>query len=196
MTNLGSAKPRIDGARISGNYVVAEISGEFVFVITSGLQLWCDVSGDPVTISGNYVTWSSGLPVSTSISGQYVELQSGQNFVVEAWTPHEVHATDSGNIAVYYSGTAPYHLENVTCKFASLPYGSGNEFKVSLYPPQGALYNTVLYAVDPHYESATSILVTADSYPYMLMSGDVVAVTYTNISGIAYGLRLTYSTNP
>jgi len=79
MTNTGSPMPQLDGFRISGNWVYAQISGEMVFVSQSGMEIWVDISGDIVQLTSGTgpiqaVTLSGSI---ADISGDLIQLTSG-----------------------------------------------------------------------------------------------------------------------
>jgi hypothetical protein len=105
MTNLGSPKSTKEPARISGNVVIARISGETVLV--SGIVIvissaviqaeisgdWVNISGAAVNVSGSVITVASGttylasgqaMSVSgnwVSTSGSVVSLASGTTYI-------------------------------------------------------------------------------------------------------------------
>jgi hypothetical protein len=108
MTNTGSPYPQIDGFRISGNWVRAEISGEMVFVTQSGMEIWVDISGDVVRLYGD-TTGTGGSASGVQITNRVrVTNLSGVEPVIAQLT-HAGDTSGQGIVVrtVNLSGTEP-----------------------------------------------------------------------------------------
>lgn len=139
---------------------------------------------DYIFASGEYIVAKvSGESVSTSVSGDVVHVSS-----LSGYFPTLTVVNDSGAIDIFYSSQIAYQVESVTCKFTSNAIATGN-FDVYVDSASGTLFDATLLSIDPSISGASSIYMKFDP-PEVMTSGDAVRVSYSNLSGMGWGLRI------
>lgn len=114
--NRGSPMPQIDGFRISGNWVIANISGQPVSI--SGQPVVVDVSGIVVNISGVSVEISGDV---VNISGQPVTTIAAKNYVYRYIAPAPDALLLSGDIIVSSSFDTTDYTRVIGSVYADVP---------------------------------------------------------------------------
>jgi len=99
-----------------------------------------------------------------------------------------------GTAIMDFAGTVPpgqhYRLVSVTCHFNAAPTTS-EVFTVRLDANAGAIYDTLLYSLDPSATAATDIIYhPADEQ--ILEGGDAIDVQYDNTDARNYGAQITF----
>jgi hypothetical protein len=203
MTNYGSPRSTKEPARISGNVVIAKVSGEVIsvsgiVVIVSSVVIhtevsgsWVSVSGSTViaktsgevsqisgqaiTVSGNWVN-VSGATIIASISGQVVYV--GESYVIQ----RDFGSSDSVIVSTMYVAPQPIIVDAANLNLASVPASvSGGVFTVEI-STSSAVFPFIRDALDYRtydYQTAKSICY----YPnpaLCVASGDIVIVKYEN----------------
>ncbi len=101
---------------------------------------------------------------------------------------------DTGTAGLDFAGTVPagqhYRLISVTCNFNAAPSTSEN-FTVELDANAGAIYDLLLYSVDPSAASTTDILWQPDE-EIILEGGDAIDVTFANSDNRNFGAQITF----
>lgn len=103
-------------------------------------------------------------------------------------TPVVTAGTGDEAISVSYAPGKSFWLDAVTVHLSSAPTTAG-DLTVTLDAADGAAYDTVLFSLDPSEQSDTDVVYIPDQ-PLLCMSGDAIAVAYTNTDGRTYGLRI------
>ena len=100
-------------------------------------------------------------------------------------------ATGAGPINTTYVTPAgrSAQLVSVAINLSAAPTTSEN-LTITFDSGAGALYDTLLYSVNPSTTSATDIYWWPDQ-PTYLTAGDAVDVQYTNTDGRTYGVTIT-----
>ena len=100
----------------------------------------------------------------------------------------------TGTALMNFTGVVPagqhYRLVSVSCNFAAAPTTSEN-FTVTLDANAGAIYDLLLYSLDPSAASTTDILWQPDE-EIILEGGDEIDVAYTNTDAVNYGAQITF----
>jgi len=196
-------------AEISGQIVVAEISGQPVFVYISGGSLSASVSGQPVNVSGNsvFVYISGGA---TSVSGAWVDV-SGST-VISKISGQSVYAYLSGgsvNATVGISGHSAGVSNNGAVAISSVVTTAGTYFEwmiwhttssattsselyATVQQTSSAAFKTKIFSMNLAATSVTDIVFQPDNR-FLLLSGAVVTVIYSNPNSLAYGCELMFS---
>jgi len=101
---------------------------------------------------------------------------------------------DTGTAMLAFTGVVPvgqhYRLVSVSCNFAAAPTTSEN-FTVTLDSNAGAIYDLLLYSLDPSAASTTDILWQPDE-EIILEGGDAIDVAFDNSDTINYGAQITF----
>lgn len=99
----------------------------------------------------------------------------------------------TGAAAIATSATVPagesYSLISMTVHLSTAPTTAGS-LTVTIDANAGAVYDTVIYSVDPSTGSVTDILYQP-TYPLICEGGDIIKVAYANADGRTYGVQLT-----
>jgi hypothetical protein len=187
MSNLGSPKTSKEHARISGNVVIttidmsgtvlnANVSGQILYVATSGNTLQVDGS---FSISGSAVfAYISGgtITASTDISGQVVRV--GETFI----TQRNLGSSQSVIVSTSYTSQTPTTVDVVNLNLAASPASvSGGLFEVDVLTSSASFpfVRNALYYKTCDYPTAKSICYYPDA-PLVVASGDIISVKYTN----------------
>lgn len=189
MTNLGSPRTSKEHARISGNVVIttidmsgtvlnANVSGQILYVATSGHSLRVDgnfsISGSAVFayISGGTIT------ATADISGQVVRI--GETFI----TRRDLGSSTSVVVSTSYTSPTPTTVDVVNLNLAPLPVlVSGGVLEVNVLTSSSIFpfVRNALYYKTCENPTAKSICYYPDS-PLVVASGDIVSVKYTNVT--------------
>ena len=113
---------------------------------------------------------------------------NGSLKIVQRGVPVKTAATGSGAIAISYAPSAAFWLDAITIHLSAAPTTAG-DLTVTLDAVDGADYDTVLFSLDPSEQSDTDVVYIPDQ-PLLCVSGDAIAVAYTNTDGRTYGLRI------
>jgi hypothetical protein len=101
---------------------------------------------------------------------------------------------DTGTALMAFSGTVPagqhYRVVSVSCNFAAAPV-SAEDFTVTLDANAGAIYDLLLYTLDPGTTSTSDILWQPDE-ELILEGGDQIDVAYDNTDARQYGAQITF----
>ena len=105
---------------------------------------------------------------------------------------YKVNHTGTANLA--FAGTVRpgqhYRLVSVSCNFSAAPTTSEN-FTIELDAAAGAIYDLLLYTLDPSAGATTDILWQPDE-EIILGPGDAVDVTFANSDSRNYGAQITF----
>ena len=100
----------------------------------------------------------------------------------------------TGTALMAFSGTVPvgqhYRLVSVSCNFNAAPTTSEN-FTITLDAFAGAVYDLLLYSLDPSAGSTTDILYQPDE-EIILEGGDQIDVAFANTDARQYGAQITF----
>jgi len=100
----------------------------------------------------------------------------------------------TGTALMAFSGTVPagqhYRLVSVSCNFAAAPTTSEN-FTITFDANAGAIYDLLLYTLDPSVAATTDILWQPDE-EIILEGDDQIDVAFTNTDAINYGAQITF----
>jgi len=100
----------------------------------------------------------------------------------------------TGTAIMDFAGTVPpgqhYRLVSVSCNFNAAPTTS-EVFTVTLDANAGAIYDLLLYSLDPSAAATTDILWQPDE-EIILEGGDAVDVQYDNTDARNYGAQITF----
>lgn len=100
----------------------------------------------------------------------------------------------TGTALMAFSGTVPtgqhYRLVSVSCNFNAAPVTSQN-FTITLDANAGAIYDLLLYSVDPSAGATTDILWQPDE-EIILEGGDAIDVAFVNTDARNYGAQITF----
>jgi len=83
-----------------------------------------------------------------------------------------------------------YRLMTVTCNFVAAPT-SAEDFTITWDNHNGAIYDLLLYTLDPGTTSTSDILWQPDE-EIILTGEDAIVVQYDNTDVVNYGLVVTY----
>lgn len=101
---------------------------------------------------------------------------------------------DTGTAMLRFSGTVPvgrhYRLVSVSCNFNAAPTSS-EDFTITLDANAGAVYDLLLYTLDPGTASVSDILWQPDE-EVILEGGDEIDVLYDNTDARNYGAQITF----
>ena len=101
---------------------------------------------------------------------------------------------ETGTAMLRFSGTVPvgktYRLVSVSCNFNAAPT-SAEDFTVTLDANAGAVYDVLLYTLDPAAGATTDILWQPDQ-EIILEGGDVIDVLYDNTDARLYGAQIMF----
>ena len=101
----------------------------------------------------------------------------------------------TGTGVIMFSGTVPvgqhYRLVSVSCHFASAPTTGQVNFTITLDANAGAIYDLLLYTVDPSVLAVTDILWQPDE-EIILEGLDQIDVAYANPDAVNYGAQITF----
>lgn len=101
---------------------------------------------------------------------------------------------DTGTALMQFSGTVPpgkhYRLVSVSCNFNAAPT-SAEDFTITLDANAGAIYDLLLYTLDPGTASVSDILWQPDE-EIILEGGDAIDVAYDNTDARNYGAQITF----
>ena len=100
----------------------------------------------------------------------------------------------TGTALLAFTGVVPagqhYRLVSVSCNFNAAPTTSEN-FTVTLDANAGAIYDLLLYSLDPSAASTTDILWQPDE-EIILEGGDEIDVQFDNTDAVNYGAQITF----
>jgi len=100
----------------------------------------------------------------------------------------------TGTALLAFTGVVPagqhYRLISVSCNFSAAPTTSEN-FTVELDANAGAIYNLLLYSLDPSAAATSDILWQPDE-EIILEGGDAIDVTFANTDARNYGAQITF----
>ncbi len=100
----------------------------------------------------------------------------------------------TGAAAIALNGPVPasrsYQLVSVTCNFDLAPTTS-EDFTITLNANAGAVYDTLLYSLDPS-AGATSDIVWYPDEEQILEGGDRINVAFANTDTRTYGAQITF----
>ena len=194
MANYGSPNASKDNLRISGNVVIAglevisgvnitvQVSGEVVYVNTSGTTVQVSgtvsvVSGTGVAISGQSVyAYISGGSVNASISGDVVYV--GEMFSVVK----NLGSSASTLVSVSYTAIQPTVLNTANLNLAASPstvYSGTLTISVVTSSTTFPFVRTLMEYNMLDNPTAKSISYYPDS-PLLVASGDVISIIYAN----------------
>ena len=127
----------------------------------------------------------------TPAEGDNVQLRTDANGAL--WTridrnPTVTAATGSGAISTTTAIAAKHRVIAITCHFSAAPTTSEN-FVIKIDANAGAAYDTTLFTTNPSASAATDIFWQPDD-ELLMVSGDEIAVTFTNTDARTYGLRI------
>ena len=101
---------------------------------------------------------------------------------------------ETGTAALGFAGTVPagqhYRLVSVTCNFNNAPTTS-EDFTIEWDANAGAIYDLLLYTLDPSAGSTSDILWQPDE-EIILEGGDAIDVTFANTDARNYGAQITF----
>jgi len=100
----------------------------------------------------------------------------------------------TGTAGLAFTGVVPagqhYRLVSVSCNFNAAPTTS-ETFTVTLDANAGAIYDLLLYSLDPSAASTTDILWQPDE-EIILEGGDAIDVAFDNTDARNYGAQITF----
>jgi len=100
----------------------------------------------------------------------------------------------TGTALMDFTGVVPagqhYRLVSVTCNFNAAPTTSEN-FTVTLDANAGAIYDLLLYSLDPSAGATSDILWQPDE-EILLEGGDAIDVQFDNTDARNYGAQITF----
>ena len=100
----------------------------------------------------------------------------------------------TGTALMMFDGAVPmgqhYRLVSVSCNFNAAPV-SAEDYTIILDAHAGAVFDTLLYTVDPSVASITDILWQPDE-EIILEGGDQIDVAYDNTDARLYGAQITF----
>lgn len=100
----------------------------------------------------------------------------------------------TGTALVAFSGTVPagqhYRLVSVSCNFNAAP-ATSEDFTITLDANAGAIYDLLLYTLDPSAGSTTDILWQPDE-EIILEGGDQIDIAFANTDARNYGAQITF----
>ena len=106
-------------------------------------------------------------------------------------TPEVASGTGIGAIDVSYLPSVPgaFYLCAVTIHLSAVPTTVG-DLTVVLDAADGAVYDTVLFRVDPSDGDGATDIVYTPLVPIPCVSGDAISVAYANVDALTYGVRV------
>lgn len=101
---------------------------------------------------------------------------------------------ETGTAALGFAGTVPpgqhYRLISVSCNFNAAPTTSEN-FTIELDANAGAIFDLLLYTLDPS-AGATSDILWQPDIDLIYEPGDSIDVTFANTDARNYGAQITF----
>lgn len=179
MTNYGSPRSTKEPARISGNVVIAKVSGEVIsvsgiVVIVSSVVIHTEVSGSWVSVSGSAVT----------ISGQSI-------FIVPSYTIEQSYDSGAGALNFSHSSTSPKRtVVDCITYHATSGTTTSSELVVTLqYGGTSSAFFTKVFSVNMATDTVSDIYWVPQTEVW-LVSGDAINVKFSNPDTCAYGAMI------
>ena len=167
MTNLGSPRSTKEPARISGNVVIAKISGETV-LISNAVFI---ISSVVLNISGSWV----------SVSGSSV-------YTVPSYTIEQEYDAGNGVLDLSYSSVSPNRtVVDCITYHATSGTTTSSELIVTLkYGGTSSAFFTKIFSINMDVQVVSDIYWIPQTEVW-LVSGDEVNVNFSNPDGCDYG---------
>ena len=105
--------------------------------------------------------------------------------------PEVASGTGIGSIDVSYSPSVPgaFYLHAVIIHLSAVPTTAG-DLTVVLDAADGAVYDTVLFRLDPSDGDGAGDIVYTPLVPIPCVAGDAISVAYANVDALTYGVRV------
>ena len=167
MTNLGSPRSTKEPARISGNVVIAKISGETVLISNTVFI----ISSVVLNISGSWV----------SVSGSSV-------YTVPSYTIEQEYDAGNGVLDLSYSSVSPNRtVVDCITYHATSGTTTSSELIVTLkYGGTSSAFFTKIFSINMDVQVVSDIYWIPQTEVW-LVSGDEVNVNFSNPDGCDYG---------